>query len=87
MIIMDYIYQRLGNEKIDLLKVDIEGMEWEVLKKMTKTDFEKIDQITIKKGKVRFNTKISKTPNSKIYKKADATFIQKEELVDFLVLL
>jgi len=47
MITMDYIYQRTENEKIDLLKVDIEGMEWEILNKLTKADFERIDQITV----------------------------------------
>ncbi|MFT4536335.1 MAG: FkbM family methyltransferase [Saprospiraceae bacterium] len=47
MITLDYIYQRIDNDRIDLLKVDIEGMEWEVLKNMTNDDYERIDQITV----------------------------------------
>lgn len=47
MITMNKIYEHLGDRKIDLLKVDIEGMEWEVLKKFTSRDYEKIEQITV----------------------------------------
>jgi len=46
MVTMNYIYERLEGCKISLLKVDIEGSEWELLKKFTKKDYEKIDQIT-----------------------------------------
>jgi len=34
-------------EKIDLLKVDIEGAEWDVLENFSKLDFERISQISV----------------------------------------
>ena len=47
MITMKEIYNLIDNQKIDLLKVDIEGMEWEVLENFTSKEYDKIDQVTV----------------------------------------
>jgi FkbM family methyltransferase len=36
-----------GLKKIDLLKMDIEGAEWELIEGLTKEDYKRIEQITV----------------------------------------
>jgi FkbM family methyltransferase len=41
------IFEKYNLEKIDVLKVDIEGAEWEVLESLDKNTFDKIHQISV----------------------------------------
>jgi len=47
MVTLGDIYALFVLERIDLLKVDIEGAEWEMLDKFSPVDFQKISQITV----------------------------------------
>jgi FkbM family methyltransferase len=44
---LEDVFSLFRLEKIDLLKVDIEGEEWDVLEKFSKRDFERIYQISV----------------------------------------
>ncbi len=41
------IFKEFNLKKINLLKIDIEGAEWDFLKKFSKEDYKKIDQISM----------------------------------------
>jgi len=47
MITMEDIFSTFGLEKIDLLKIDIEGGEWELLENFNDFHFKKINQIAV----------------------------------------
>ena len=47
MITLKDIFSLLNLETVDLLKVDIEGAEWDLLQNLSKSEFEKIHQISI----------------------------------------
>lgn len=47
MVSLKELYSLFALAKIDLLKVDIEGAEWDVLENFSKKDFDTIDQISV----------------------------------------
>jgi len=47
MITIDKIFKMFDIKKIDLLKIDIEGSEWDILEKFSKKEFEQIEQISV----------------------------------------
>ncbi|MFA4991912.1 MAG: FkbM family methyltransferase [Candidatus Omnitrophota bacterium] len=47
MITLKDIFSMFGLVKIDLLKMDVEGAEWDVFEKFSKEDFDRIEQITV----------------------------------------
>ncbi|MDP8230796.1 MAG: FkbM family methyltransferase [Candidatus Gorgyraea atricola] len=47
MLTLNDIFSICGIRKIDLLKMDIEGAEWDVLERFSEEDFNKIEQISV----------------------------------------
>jgi FkbM family methyltransferase len=47
MVTLEDVFSLLNLETINLLKVDIEGAEWDIVQNLSKNDFEKIHQISI----------------------------------------
>ena len=47
MITLARLFELLGTDRVDLLKVDIEGAEWDVLSTLTPAVAQRIDQITV----------------------------------------
>ncbi|MBU1147842.1 MAG: FkbM family methyltransferase [Candidatus Omnitrophica bacterium] len=47
MFTLNDIFSMYSIKKIDLLKMDIEGAEWDVLERFSKEDFDKIEQISV----------------------------------------
>ncbi len=47
MVTLEDIFSLFHLEKIDLLKIDIEGEEWNILENFSKHDFERIQQISV----------------------------------------
>jgi len=47
MLTLNDIFSVYGIKKIDLLKMDIEGAEWEMFEKFSKEDFDRIEQISV----------------------------------------
>ena len=47
MITLNDLFSLFNLEKIDLLKMDIEGAEWDILESFSKEDYKRVDQISV----------------------------------------